>query len=307
MGKTKLKAKHFLSITKLSPAEIRALISYAIELKSAGRSSLLKGRTLAILFEKPSLRTRVSFEMAMRQLGGDAVYLSPAEVGLGTRESIPDVARVLSRYVDAIALRTFAQKNLEVLAEYSSIPVINALSDSEHPCQALADLLTIREKKGRLEGVKVAFIGDGNNVANSLGLACAMTGASFNIASPAGHEINKTVLKRIRTLAAASGATVAWGINPEEAVRNADVVYTDTWTSMGQEAEMEKRRKDFAGFQVNEKLLSHAAHDVIVMHCLPAHRGEEVDENILDGPKSVVFDQAENRLHAQKAILASMI
>ena len=307
MGKIGLKTGHFLSMSDLAPDELQELLDYAIDLKSRGWISMLKNKTLAILFEKPSLRTRVSFEVAMRQLGGQTVYLSPEEVGLGKRESIPDVARVLSRFIDIIVLRTFAQHNLEVLAEYSSVPVINALSDYEHPCQALADLLTIYQKKRKLKGLTLAFIGDGNNVANSLLLACAMTGMNFNVASPEGYAINKEILKKAHSYAKTSGAKIFCTENPREAAKNVDVIYTDTWTSMGQEKEAEVRRKVFADYQINEKLLALTKKDSIIMHCLPAHHGEEVAVGILDSARSVVFDQAENRMHAQKALLACML
>jgi ornithine carbamoyltransferase len=304
MGKIGVKPKHFLSINDLTPTELQELLDSAIELKSRGWISMLKNKTLAILFEKPSLRTRVSFEVAMHQLGGQTIYLSPEEVGLGKRESIPDVARVLSRFVDGIVLRTFAQHNLEVLAEYSSVPVMNALSDFEHPCQALADLLTIYEQKGKLKWLTLAYIGDGNNVANSLMLACAMTGINFNIASPKGYTINESVLKKAKTYAKTSGAKIFCTEDPRAAAKDVDIIYTDTWTSMGQEAEAAVRRKVFVDYQVNEKLLALTKKNSIIMHCLPAHHGEEVSIGLLDSPQSVVFDQAENRMHAQKALLA---
>lgn len=307
MTQSGLKTKHLLSIADLVPGEIESFINDAIELKSRGWLTLLKNKIVAILFEKPSLRTRISCEVAMRQLGGEAVYLSPAEVGLGTRESIPDVARVLSRYVDCIFCRTFAHQNLETLAAYSSVPVINALSDMEHPCEALTDLLTVYEKKGKLKGLTLAYVGDGNNVAHSLVLACAMTGLNFNIASPAGYKMHDDIMAKARQYARDSGAKITTTSDPLKAVKSVDVVYTDTWTSMGQEAEAEVRRQVFAGYQVNDKLLALANKDVIIMHCLPAHHGEEVAEGILDSPRSVVFDQAENRLHMQKAILAKML
>jgi ornithine carbamoyltransferase len=307
MSKTGLKTRHFLSMTNITPTEVQALLDYAIELKSRGWLSLLKNKTLAILFEKPSLRTRVSFDVAMHQLGGHPIYLSPEEVGLGKRESIPDVARVLSRFVNGIVLRTFAHHNLEVLAEYSSVPVINALSDYEHPCQALADLLTIYEKKGNLKGLTLAYIGDGNNVANSLILACTMTGMNFNIASPYGYTVDKAILKKARAYAKVIGATIFCTEDPRQAAKGVDVIYTDTWTSMGQEAETELRRKVFADYQINEKLIALTRKNAIIMHCLPAHHGEEVAVGILDGARSVVFDQAENRMHAQKALLAMML
>lgn len=283
------------------------LISTAVDMKTEGWTSLLSGKMLALLFEKPSLRTRVSFEVAMRQLGGQVIYLSPAEVGLGKRESVPDVARVLGRYVDAIVARTFSHQTLESLAEYAGVPVINALSDLEHPCQAMADLLTIYEKKGELEGLTLAYVGDGFNVAQSLLLAAALTGINFRIASPKGHEVKEEILNLAKDYAVDSGTELLFTAEPRLAVSGADIVYTDTWVNMGQEAEAEARRRVFAGYQVNKELLSLAKEDAIVMHCLPAHRGEEVAEGILDGPQSVVFDQAENRMHIQKAILADIL
>ena len=302
-----MKGKDLLSVADLGGEDIRLLISEAIDMKAQGWLSLLSGKTLAIVFEKPSLRTRVSFELAMRQLGGQTIYLSPAEVGLGERESVPDVARVLSRYVDAIAARTFSHHTLEVLASYSTVPVINALSDWEHPCQALADLLTIYEKKGELNGLTLAFVGDGNNVARSLMLAASLTGMNFRIASPPGYTIEDKVLHLAQSNAISSGGEIFCTEEPRLAVSGADVVYTDVWTSMGQEAEAEARRRIFAGYQVDSELLSLAKEDAILMHPLPAHHGEEVAEGILDTPKSVVFDQAENRLHLQKALLAEML
>ncbi|MDP2730653.1 MAG: ornithine carbamoyltransferase [Dehalococcoidales bacterium] len=302
-----MKRKDFLSISDISGEDIRSLISDAVASKDKSWLSSLERKTLAILFEKPSLRTRVSFEMAMRQLGGETIYLSPAEVGLGKRESVPDVARVLSRYVDALAVRTFSHQTLETLAEYAAVPVINALSDLEHPCQALADLLTIYEKKRELKGLRLAFIGDGNNVAHSLLLAAALAGMNFRIASPAGYAVQERILSQAQDYAAASDAEIFCTEEPQLAVNGADIVYTDVWTSMGQEAEAEKRRKVFANFQVNDELMAFAKEDAILMHPLPAHRGEEVSETILDSLQSVVFDQAENRLHAQKAVLLRML
>jgi len=299
--------KDLLSISDLSSEDIRLLISEAVNMKACGWLSLLSGKTLAIMFEKPSLRTRVSFEVAMRQLGGQTVYLSPAEVGLGKREAVSDVARVLSRYVDAIAARTFSHQTLEMLASYSSVPVINALSDLEHPCQALADLLTIYEKKEELQGLTLAFVGDGNNVAHSLLLAASLVGMNFRIASPSGYAVQDRILRRAQEYAASSGAEIFCTEEPQLAVRGADVVYTDVWTSMGQEAEAQQRRLIFANYQVNSELLSLAKGDAILMHPLPAHHGEEVAEGILGSPQSVVFDQAENRLHLQKALLAVML
>jgi ornithine carbamoyltransferase len=301
-----MRGKALLSIADLNNKEMAGLISNALKLKRGKAPSVLRGKIIALIFEKPSLRTRASFEVAIRQLGGQCFYLSPDEVGLGKREPVQDVARVLSRYVDGIIARTFSHQTLEVLARYASVPVINALSDHEHPCQALGDLLTVLEKKGKLEGLALAFIGDGNNVAHSLLLASSMAGVHFRIASPSGYEIKGEVLEKARKLAADSGSQILLTKDPEEAVSGVDVVYTDVWTSMGQEAEADKRRKDFARYQVDEKLLSRAKLDAILMHPMPAHHGEEVATGILDSPKSVVFDQAENRLHIQKALLVHL-
>jgi ornithine carbamoyltransferase len=302
-----MKGRNFLSISDIAGEDITSFIAGAVKLKTQGLPALLEGKTLAILFEKPSLRTRVSFEVAMRQLGGDAIYISPAEVGLGERESVPDVARVLGRYVDAIAARTYSHATVEVLADYAGVPVINALSDREHPCQALADFLTIYEKKSKLSGLTLVFIGDGNNIAYSLLLAAALVGMNFYIASPVGYSLTDEMLRIARGYADRSGAGILLTEEPEKAVSEADIVYTDVWASMGQEAEFEVRRQAFAGFQVDSKLLSLAKPDAIFMHDLPAHRGEEVTDDVIDGPQSVVFDQAENRMHAQKALLAKLL
>jgi ornithine carbamoyltransferase len=302
-----LKGKDLLSISDLSTEEIRLLISDAVDMKARGWLSRLNGKTLALIFEKPSLRTRVSFEVAMRQLGGESLYLSPAELGLGKRESVPDVARVLSRYVDVIVARTFSHQTLELLAGSASVPVINALSDLEHPCQALADLLTIYEKKGELEGLTLAFVGDGNNVAHSLLLAASLAGMNFRIASPDGYRVDEKILSLAQGYALGSGAEIFLTEEPGLAVSGADVVYTDVWASMGQETEAEQRRQVFASYQVNGELLSLAKGDAILMHPLPAHRGEEVTEEVLDSHKSVVFDQAEDRMHLQKALLAQIL
>ena len=302
-----VKGKDLLSISDLTRDDIDSLILDAVDGKSQGWATTLEGKVLALLFEKPSLRTRVSFEAAMRQVGGECVYLSPAEVGLGQRESIPDVARVLGRYVDCIAARTFSHETVRTLADYSRTPVINALSDVEHPCQALADLLTIYEKKGDLQGLNLAFIGDGNNVANSLILAASLMGINFRIASPEGYALDATILKTALEYAAANGSSILTTTDPPEAVDRADVVYTDVWASMGQESEAEARRRDFAGFQVNGELLSKAKEDAIFMHDLPAHRGEEVTDDVMDSLQSVVFDQAENRMHVVRALLVQML
>lgn len=302
-----MNSKDLLSVADLTGEDIRHLISNAIDMKTEGWSSLLSEKTLVLVFEKPSLRTRVSFEIAMRQLGGCSLYLSPEEVGMGKRESVPDVARMLSRYADAIAARTFSHHTLEVMATCSSVPVINALSDLEHPCQALADLLTIYEKKETLEGITIAYIGDGNNVAHSLLLAASLSGMNFRMASPPGYQVQDKILCQARDYAAESGAEILGTEEPRQAAKGADVIYTDVWASMGQEAEAERRRQVFAPYQVNAELLSLAREDAILMHPLPAHHGEEVAENILYCPQSVVFDQAENRMHLQKALLAAML
>jgi ornithine carbamoyltransferase len=302
-----MKGKDFLSISDLSRDDIRRLISNAVMMKTEGWSSLLSEKVLVLMFEHPSTRTRVSFDVGMRQLGGHCLYLSPEEVGIGKRESVPDVALVLSRYANAIAARTFSHQTIKTLAEYADVPVINALSDLEHPCQALADLLTIYEKKGELEGLTLAFIGDGNNVAHSLLLSAALTGMNFRMASPAGYSVKEEILRTAQAYAAESGTEIFCTEDPRQAAAGADILYTDVWASMGQEAEAEKRRQIFAPYQVNEKLLSLGKKDAILMHDLPAHHGEEVSENIIYCPQSVVFDQAENRLHAQKALLAEML
>jgi len=302
-----LKGKDLLSISDLSSEDISLLMSDTMVMKASGWLSSLSGKTLALLFEKPSLRTRVSFEVAIRQLGGQAIYLSPAEVGLGKRESVADVARVLSRYVDAIVARTFSHNTLEILAGYAGVPVINALSDREHPCQILADLFTIYEKKGELKGLTMAYIGDGNNVAHSLLLAAALSGLNFRIASPEGYQVEEKILNTAQGYAIDSGAKIVLTEKPNQAAINADIIYTDVWTSMGQEAESKKRLKAFADYQVNGKLLALAREDAILMHPLPAHRGEEVAEGILESPASVVYDQAENRMHLTKALLVSIL
>jgi len=302
-----VRGRDFLSIADLTPSELAHVLDTAMALKDGGRRPILAGRVLALVFEKPSLRTRVSFDVAMRQLGGDCIYLSPPEVGLGERETPEDVARVLSRYVDCIAVRTFAQKTVQTLAEYADVPVINALSETEHPCQALADLLTVREHKGGLKGVTLAYIGDGNNVANALALAGAMAGMNVNFASPSGYEVPREVLAQAESLAGSTGARIRQMSEPAEAATDADIVYTDVWASMGQESEASSRREAFAGYQVDARLMSLAKPDAIFMHDLPAHRSEEVAADVIDGSQSVVFDQAENRLHTQKAVLALLL
>ena len=298
-----MRESDLLSITDLSPEEIRKVLGQAKELKSGTESTSLAGKSVAMLFEKPSLRTRVSFDVAVRQLGGHAIYLSRDEVGLGSREAVSDVARVLSRYVDAIVARTYAHETLEALATYASVPVINALSDAEHPCQALGDLLTMIEHAGRLDGLNIAFVGEGNNVAISLALGATSVGANFVIASPPGYELPQQVIQQAQSLPSGRGATIRQVTGPGEAAQGADVVYTDVWVSMGQETQTEQRRRDFQGYQVNPALMELANRGAIFMHPLPAHYGEEVSQGMLEHPQSAVFDQAENRLHAQKSVL----
>ena len=303
--------RDLISLADLAPEEIQGLIDQAVALKAewrrGGNRPLLQGKVLAMIFQKPSLRTRVSFEMAMRHLGGEALYLSPNEIGLGQRESVADVARVLSRYVDAIMARVFAHEHVVELARWASVPVTNGLSDFSHPNQGLADLLTVFEKFGRLAGLRLAYVGDANNVLTSLLFGGAKVGMHIVSASPAGYEPDPSVLDLARQFAAASGGSVEVTSDPHEAVRDADVIYTDVWASMGQEAEREQRLRVFPPYQVNARLVSEARPGVIVMHCLPAHRGEEITDEAIEGPHSVVFDQAENRMHAQKAVLVYLL
>jgi ornithine carbamoyltransferase len=302
-----MKGKDLVSVADLSENDIWRILNRAIELKRKEREFSLAGQTLALLFEKPSLRTRVSFDVAMQQLGGHTIYLSQEEVGLGKREPISDMAQVLSRYVDVIVARTFTHSTVELLAKYATVPVINGLSDKEHPCQAISDLLTIYEKKGRLKSLTLAFVGDGNNVANSLLLASVLAGMNFSMASPRGYQIREEILTQAQGFAAKSGAHILLTEQPQSVVQGADVVYTDVWTSMGQEAEAEKRRRDFASYQINAELLSLAKDDAILMHPMPVHHGEELAEGLINSPRSVLIDQAENRLHAQKGILAEIL
>jgi len=298
-----MNSKDFISIADLSPDDFRRILDSALAMKKSGSNLLLAGKVMGMTFEKPSLRTRVSFEVGMYQLGGHAIYISKDEIGLGKREPISDVAQVLSRYVDLIMARTFAHSTVEALAQYAAVPVINGLSDLEHPCQATADLLTIYEKKGKLEGLTVTYIGDGNNVAASLFLACALAGTTFRIASPKGYEIPESILQIGDKI---GGHEIMATQSPEEAVDGADVVYTDVWASMGQESEGEQRRKDFAGYQITAELLAKAKPEAILMHPMPVHHGEELAEGLLDCSQSVLIDQAENRLHAQKAIMVEL-
>lgn len=302
--------KHFLSIAALTPDELHHLLALATQLKNewrrGGNKPVLKGKSLALVFQKPSLRTRVSFEMGMVHLGGYALYLSPNEIKMGGRESVPDVARVLSGYVDGIMARVFAHEHILQLAEHGSVPVINGLSDYSHPAQALADLFTILEFKKDLAGLKIAYIGDGNNVARSLLFGAMKVGMHFTIATPTGYNLTDEDIELARQFSV-GGAVVERIEDPETAVTNADVIYTDVWTSMGQEAETEKRLKVFPPYQINQDLVNLANPDCIVMHCLPAHRGEEITDEVADGQHSVLFPQAENRMHAQKAILVELL
>ena len=302
--------KDFLSISDYTPVELQSILNLAVSLKQewykSGNAPILKGKVLAMIFQKPSLRTRVSFDMAMRHLGGDALYLSPQEIGLGKRESIADVSRVLSGYVDTIMARVFKHEHITELAKWATIPVINGLSDYNHPCQGMADALTIQEKFGSLKGLNITFIGDGNNVAVSLMHVCAKLGANFTIANPAGYDLNPHAVTIARQIAAESGSTLSFLSDPHQAVKNAQVIYTDTWTSMGQEEEAKVREQVFPPYQVNSKLVAEASRDVIILHCLPAHRGQEITDDVADGLHSVIFPQAHNRMHAQKAILARL-
>jgi ornithine carbamoyltransferase len=303
--------KDFIAIADYPAQEIQDLLDLALQLKkehqTVGNSPRFKGKVMGMIFQKPSLRTRVSFDMAMRHMAGDALYLSPAEIGLGKRESIADVARVLSGYVDIIMARVFEHEHIIELARWSSIPVINGLSDYNHPCQGMADALTIYEKFGNLKGLNVSFIGDGNNVAVSLLYVCAKLGANFTIANPEGYDILPRAAEIGREFAAESGSKISFLRDPHQAVKNANVIYTDTWTSMGQEEEARAREKVFPPYQVNADLVNEADNDVIVMHCLPAHRGQEITDEVADGPHSMLFPQAHNRLHAQKAISARLL
>jgi ornithine carbamoyltransferase len=303
--------KHFISLAELSAEEIWTVLDTALDLKQSwqtgGNDPILQDKILAMVFQKPSLRTRVSFDVGMLHLGGHALYLSPAEIGLGGRESVPDVARVLSGYVDGIMARTFAHDHILQLAEHARVPVINGLSDYNHPCQALADFFTILEFKETLSGLKLAVLGDGNNVARSLLFAAAKLGVNFAIATPPSYKLALADVSLAGQFAAKSGAVIEVLEDPSSAVANADVIYTDVWTSMGQEQEAEKRLAIFPPYQINDELVAQAKPDAIVMHCLPAHRGEEITDSVADGPQSVLFQQAENRLHAQKGILALLL
>lgn len=303
--------KDYLAVADHSAEDLQSILDTAVELKSEwkknGNKPIFKDKVLAMVFQKPSLRTRVSFDMAMRHLGGDALYLSPAEIGLGKRESIADVARVLSGYVDAVMARVFDHEHILELAKWSEIPVINGLSDYNHPCQAAADALTIQENFGSLKGLKVTYIGDGNNVAVSLMHFCAKLGADFSIGHPEGYGIDPDAVALGEKFAGESGSSIYQMNDPQEAVSGAQVIYTDAWVSMGQDEEAARRKEVFPPFQVNQTLLEQAEKDAIVLHCLPAHRGEEITDEVADGPNSRLFPQAHNRLHAQKAILVKLL
>ncbi|MDA8098939.1 MAG: ornithine carbamoyltransferase [Nitrospiraceae bacterium] len=299
--------KDLLTINELTAEDIGRILDRSAWLKKALKDGVthhpLKGKSLGMIFEKSSTRTRVSFEVGMYQLGGQALFLSSQDLQMGRGEPVADTARTLSRYLDGIMIRTFGQKIVEELARHAAIPVINGLTDLHHPCQALADIFTIREKRGALAGLRFCYVGDGNNMAHSLIEACVKTGMHVALACPAGYEPDAGIMRQARQVAAETGAELTLTGDPNKAARDADILYTDVWASMGQEQEHAQRVKAFAGFQINEKLLKAASPDVLVMHCLPAHRGEEITAGVIDGPHSVVFDQAENRLHAQKAVL----
>jgi ornithine carbamoyltransferase len=301
--------RDFLSLHDITISEMEALLRLAEEVKAHPETYTvaLQGKMAALIFEKPSLRTRVTFEVGFEQMGGHAVYLAPGDIGLGKRESVKDVARNLSRWVNVLIVRTFSQKLLEELAFAAAVPIINALTDLLHPCQAIADLLTLQEAKGKLKGLRLVYVGDGNNVALSLAHAAGKVGMHFAIACPAGYEPNPDILTEARADAASTGAEITVVNDPKDVLPHADAVYTDVWTSMDQENENAQRQTAFAGFQVNRALMDLAPADALFLHCLPAHRGEEVSDEVLDGPHSVALEQAENRLHAHKAILLAVL
>ena len=305
-----MKCKDLISIADLSQADIEEIFNVTRELKEWHNKGYdekcLSGKILGMIFEKSSMRTRVSFEVSMIQLGGNAIYLTQNDINLGKREAVKDGARVLSRYVNGIAIRTFGQDTIQELARYATVPVINALSDYLHPCQALTDLYTIKEKFGTYTNIKIAFVGDGNNVARSLSQICAKLGIHFHIASPKGYELTPDFVSKTKQMADGNDLIHLYQ-DPKEAAEKANVLYTDTWVSMGQEAEEEVRKQAFKGFQINSDLLKTAKDDVKVMHCLPAHRGEEITDEVIDGPHSIVYDQAENRLHVEKALLKLLL
>jgi len=302
-------ARHFLTMTELSEAELRRLLARAAQLKRgrlAGRK-VLAGKTVALVFQKPSMRTRVAFEVAVLQLGGSAIYLGQEDIQLGQREPIKDVARVLSRYVDGIVVRTFTHADAEEFATHATVPVINGLSDFVHPCQALADVFTLQERFGRMKGLRLAYVGDGNNVLHSLLEACAMLGVHMSVSTPPAYRPDPKIWTSVLKLAKRHGASLHWTKDPRAAVDGVDVIYTDVWVSMGQERERAQRLKVFRPYQVNRELLAHAKRSCSIMHCLPAHRGEEITDDVMESPRSLMFDQAENRLHVQKALLVFLL
>jgi ornithine carbamoyltransferase len=303
--------KDLLTVHELTKEDVESILRRSAELKKMQKDGtphhFLKGKSLGMIFEKSSTRTRVSFEVGMYQLGGQALFLSPADLQMGRGEPVADTAKTLSRYLDGIMIRTFAQSVVEELARHASIPVINGLTDLHHPCQALADLFTIREKRGGLAGLRFAYVGDGNNMANSLIEACVKTGMHVVVACPPGYEPDAGVMAEAKKEAAGTGSELKVLNDPAKAAKDADIVYTDVWASMGQEKEHAKRIEAFRGFSVDAKLMKNAKPDALVMHCLPAHRGEEIGAEVIDGPQSVVFDQAENRLHTQKAVMEMLM
>ena len=299
--------RDFLSVSDLTPSETRHIIQRALQMKEGGNSQPLRGKRVALLFEKPSLRTRVSFQIGIQELGGYSLYLSPEEVGLGSREPVADVARVLSGYVDCIVARVFSHDHLVEMAENATVPVINGLSDLEHPCQAISDMVTISEHQGELPGLKLAFVGDGNNVARSLCLGLPAVGMTFAIATPPGYQLDQATLELARERANGNGAVVQAVTDPQDAVLGADVVYTDVWASMGQEGEANRRRLDFQGYTVDAELLAKAKPSAKFMHDMPAHYGEEVAPGMLEHPQSLAYQQAHNRLHGQKAVLELLL
>lgn len=311
MPRSPLRGRSFVSVNDFTIDEMNLVLEMAADVKLRQQrgetSKVFEGKTLGLVFQKPSLRTRVSFEVAMNQCGGRALYLSPGEVGLGERESVEDVAAVLSRFVDAITARVFGHDLVVGLAKHATVPVINALSDWEHPCQALADLQTIQERKGRMKGLKMSFIGDGNNVAASLALACAKVGMHFDVASPKGYELPTAIWDQAKADAQKTGSILRQVVDPKDAAKGCDAFYGDVWASMGQEKEREKRVRDFKGYQINKELLAIANQEALVLHCLPAHYGEEIAKDVSRIPQSAIWDQAENRLHAQKALLLLLL
>ena len=306
-----LKGKDLLTLLDYTSEEVKALVDLAVKLKTVTKSGkcprLLEGKTLGMIFEKSSTRTRVSFEVGMQQLGGYGMYMNARDMQIGRGEPISDTGKVLSGYLDGIMIRANSHEMVKELAENATIPVINGLTDLYHPCQALADLQTIYELKGSFEGLKVAYIGDGNNVAHSLVIACAHVGIDVVVASPKGYECDTQIIEKAKAVAATNGCTVTLVQDPVLAAKNADVIYADVWTSMGQEEETQQRLKDFEGYQINDALVAHAKKDYLFLHCLPAHREEEVSTSVIDGPNSYIYEQAENRLHAQKAVLVSLL